>query len=440
MSKLKLGKIRVNIPKKNNEEKGDSIEDGDSKKEDDSKKEINKESVISVGITWFDKLDSFLKYNSMEKTKIIEIGLNTYETSIEMTRNWAENDTEEAIKLTRREKNKDIKKEKEKNKKHREKISELQERLNKVTNEMEERIESIREEIKKDTEMMYKTKTEKMKEELSECYNKLHGKDEEYYDKMKIMENQLRDKHEEDLSKMYCDYEKDLKELHKQNKEELMILNEKLFNQMSNQMVSSNKGMIGENQVVEWLTKYYPLSGLDVTAKKGKKADMILDLGDRKFLIEVKNFKHNVPKRDIEKFEQEMCKIEGIDAGIFISTCSNIQGREDWEIRHYNGKPGIYLTNLSDDPRAIKGAINFLQKLITTEISVVNLGAITSTVKNFAKSQRSIITQVRNQAKDSLKVLNETLNRANDNIEKLAVNLASNFQDSKDENISSPTL
>ena len=397
-------------------------------------------SKISIDIEFSDKLENFFKYNTSEKTKIIEIGLNTYETSIEMTKNWAENDTEIAIKTARKEKNKEIKKEKEKNKKHREKISELQERLNKMTNEMEEKLESMREEIKKDTEMMYKTKTEKMKEEVSECYNKLHGKDEEYYDKMKIMESQLRDKHEEDLRKINNKYEIDLKELHKQNKEELVKLNEKLFNQISNQMVSSNKGIIGENQVVEWLTKYYPLSGLDVTAKKGKKADMILDLGNRKFLIEVKNFKHNVPKRDIEKFEQEMNKIEGIDAGIFISTCSNIQGREDWEIRHYNGKPGIYLTNLSDDPRAIKGAINFLQKLITTEISVVNLGAITTTVKNFAKSQRSIITQARNQAKDSVKVLNETLDRANDNIEKLAVNLASNFQDSKVENKHSPTL
>ena len=113
-----------------------------------------------------------------------------------------------------------------------------------------------------------------------------------------------------------------------------------------------------------------------------------IGFGNYKYLIEVKNFKHNVPKRDIEKFEQEMNKIEGIDAGIFINMCSNIQGREDWEIRHYNGRPGIYLTNLSDDPRAIKGAINFLQKLITTEINVVNLGAITTTVKNFAKSQR----------------------------------------------------
>ena len=409
----------------------------------DKKKVVDKGeglSKISIEIEFSDKLENFFKYNTSEKTKIIEIGLNTYETSVEMTKNWAENDTEMAIKTTRKEKNKEIKKEKEKNKKHREKISELQERLNKMNNEMEEKLESIREETKKDTEMMYKTKTEKMREELSECYNKLHGKDEEYYDKMKIMESQLRDKHEEDLRKINNKYEIDLKELHKQNKEELVILNEKLFNQISNQMVSSNKGMIGENQVVEWLTKYYPLSGLDVIAKKGKKADMILDLGNRKFLIEVKNFKHNVPKRDIEKFEQEMNKIEGIDAGIFISTCSNIQGREDWEIRHYNGKPGIYLTNLSDDPRAIKGAINFLQKLITTEISVVNLGAITTTVKNFAKSQRSIITQVRNQAKDSVKVLNETLDRANDNIEKLAVNLASNFQDSKVENKHSPTL
>ena len=408
------------------------------------KKIINKEKKmnpkISIDIEFSDKLENFFKYDLSEKTKIIEIGLNTYETSVEMTKNWAENDTEMAIKTTRKEKNKEIKKEKEKNKKHREKISELQERLNKMSNEMEEKLESIREGIKKDTEMMYKTKTEKMKEELSECYNKLHCKDEEYYDKMKIMESQLRDKHEEDLRNINNKYEIDLKELHKQNKEELVILNEKLFNQISNQMVSSNKGIIGENQVVEWLTKYYPLSGLDVTAKKGKKADMVLELGNRKFLIEVKNFKHNVPKRDIEKFEQEMCKIEGIDAGIFISTCSNIQGREDWEIRHYNGKPGIYLTNLSDDPRAIKGAINFLQKLITTEISVVNLGAITTTVKNFAKSQRSIITQVRNQAKDSVKVLNETLDRANDNIEKLAVNLASNFQDSKVENKHSPTL
>ena len=354
--------------------------------------------------------------------------MNTYETSIEITRNWAENDTEEAIKQTRKEKNKEIKKEKEKNKKHREKIGELQENLIKMTDEMEEKMEKIRNDVKRETDILYKTKFEEMKKELENCYNKLHGKDAEYYDRMKILEGQLRDKHEEDLRRINEKNEKDLKEIHQKNKEELMELNEKLFNQMSNKMISSNKGKIGENQVIDWLTEYYPLSGLDVTAKKGKKADMVLELDNYKYLVEVKNFKHNVPKRDIEKFEQEMMKIEEIQAGLFISTNSNIQGREDWEIRHYNGRPGIFLTNVSDDPRVIKGAINFLKKIIATEINVVNLGAINTTVKNFAKSQKCIITQLRNQAKDSVKILNDTLDRANENIEKLAINLASSIQ------------
>tara|TARA_B110000008_G_scaffold279616_1_gene327514 strand:- start:3227 stop:4462 length:1236 start_codon:yes stop_codon:yes gene_type:complete len=397
-------------------------------------KEVNKEKKggkLSVEINYSDKLENFLKYNLSEKTKIIEIGLNTYETSIEITRNWAENDTEEAIKQTRKEKNKEIKKEKEKNKKHREKISELQDNLSKITDEMDERMEKIRNDMKRETKLFYQTKFEGMKQELEDCYNKLHGKDAEYYDRMKILECQLRDKHEEDLKKINEKNEKDLKEIHQTNKKELMELNEKLFTQMSNKMISSNKGKIGENQVIDWLTEYYPLSGLDVTAKKGKKGDMILDLDNNKYLVEVKNFKHNVPKRDIEKFEQEMMKIEEIQAGLFISTNSNIQGREDWEIRHYNGRPGIFLTNVSNDPRVIKGAINFLKKLIATEINVVNLGAISTTVKNFAKSQKCIITQLRNQAKDSVKTLNDTLDRANENIEKLAINLAASIQEPK---------
>lgn len=404
----------------------------------DKKKAVNEGdnlSKINIDIEFSEKLENFFKYNLSERTKIIEIGLNTYETSVEMTKNWAENDTEEAIKQTRKEKNKEIKKEKEKNKKHREKISELQEKLIKTTDEMEEKMEIMRNEIKKECDILNKTKLEGMKKELDECYNKLHGKDSEYYDRMKILEGQLRDKHEEDLRKINEKNEKNLKEIHQNNKEELMELNEKLFNQMSNKMISSNKGTIGENLVIDWLTKYYPLSGLAVTAKKGKKADMVLELDNNKYLVEVKNFKHNVPKRDIEKFEQEMMKIEEIQAGLFISTNSNIQGREDWEIRHYNGRPGIFLTNVSDDPRVIKGAINFLKKLIATEINVVNLGAINTTVKNFAKSQKCIITQLRNQAKDSVKVLNDTLDRANENIEKLAINLASSIQDPKDENM-----
>ena len=75
-----------------------------------------------------------------------------------------------------------------------------------------------------------------------------------------------------------------------------------------------------------------------------------------------------------------------------------------------------------------------MKKLIATEINVVNLGAISTTVKNFAKSQKCLITQLRNQAKDSAKTLNDTLDRANENIEKLAINLASSIQDPKDEN------
>ena len=395
---------------------------------------------MSIDVIFSEKIEEFLKYSLEERTKILEIGLNTYESSIEITRNWAENGMEDAVKETRKEKNKEIKKEKEKNKKHREKINELQEEISKMSSESWEKIEGMREEIKKDTELVYKNRIDSLKNEVIYIQEKMNNQTEDHYNKLKILEAQLRDKHEEDLRRLNTKYENDLKDIHTKNKKELMDLNEKLFTQVSNQMISSNKGMIGENIVVEWLTKFYPLSGLDVTAKKGKKADMLLELGDKRFLVEVKNFKCNVPKRDIEKFEQEMMTIENIDAGLFISTCSNIQGREDWEIRHYNGRPGIFLTNVSEDPRTIKGAINFLKKLIATEISVVNLGAITTTVKNFAKSQKSIITQVRNQAKDSVKTLNETLDRACDNIEKLALNLASSIQDSKDENNSSPKL
>lgn len=395
---------------------------------------------MSIDVIFNEKIEEFLKYSLEERTKILEIGLNTYETSIEITRNWAENGMEDAVKETRKEKNREIKKEKDKNKKHREKINELQEEMLKMSNESWEKIEGMREEIKKDTELVYKNRIESLKNEVIYIQEKMNNQTGEHYNRLKILEGELRDKHDEDLRKLNTKYEMDLKEIHMKNKEEMMSLNEKLFTQVSNQMISSNKGMIGENIVVEWLTKFYPLSGLDVTAKKGKKADMLLELGDKRFLVEVKNFKCNVPKRDIEKFEQEMMTIENIDAGLFISTCSNIQGREDWEIRHYNGRPGIFLTNVSEDPRTIKGAINFLKKLIATEISVVNLGAITTTVKNFAKSQKSIITQVRNQAKDSVKTLNETLDRACDNIEKLALNLASSIQDSKDENNSSPKL
>jgi len=400
-----------------------------NKKANDDKKVGDGVKKMSVEIEYSDKLEDFLKYSLEEKTKIIEIGLNTYETSLEMTRNWAENDMEGAVKETRREKNKEIKKEKEKNKKHREKIGELQEKLTKMRDEMEEKIEVMRDEMKRDTDAMYKTRIETLKNEVIYTQERLNNQNGDHYNKLKELECGLRDKHENDL-----------KAIHMKNKEELMELNDKLFTQVNNQMVSSNKGMIGENIVVEWLTKFYPLSGLEVTAKKGKKADMVLELEDTKFLIEVKNFKCNVPKRDIEKFEQEMMTIEDIDAGVFISTSSNIQGREDWEIRHYNGRPGIYLTNVSDDPKRIKGAINFLKKLIATEINVVNLGAITTTVKNFAKAQRSIITQVRNQAKDSVKLLNETLDRACDNIEKLAINLASTIQDSEGGNNSSPMM
>ena len=416
--------------------------DNKVKKSNDNKisdKKLN-EIRTSIEINYTDKLENFLKYTLEERTKILEVGLNTYETSIEMTRNWAENDMEGAVKETRKEKNKEIKKEKEKNKKHREKINELQEKLDKMSNESWEKMESMREDIKKETDLIYKTRLENLKNELETLNNKLNVQTEEHYNNLKIVECQMRDKHQEDLREINSKYENDLKGIHQKNKEELMELNQKLFNQVSNQMVSSNKGIIGENLVADWLTKFYPLSGLDVTAKKGKKADMILELEDKRYLVEVKNFKQNVPKRDIEKYEQEMMTLENIDAGLFISTCSNIQGREDWEIRHYNGRPGIYLTNVSDDPRTIKGAINFLKKLIATEISVVNLGALTTTVKNFAKSQKSIITQARNQAKDSVKLLNETLDKAHDNIEKLAINLASSIQDSEGENNSSPMM
>jgi len=111
-------------------------------------------------------------------------------------------------------------------------------------------------------------------------------------------------------------------------KEQISSLQKQLEEYTKNaitQNVSSNKGRIGEQNfdtLVENLTSW----SLENTSKIPQSCDRYGNIRNCKTLFEIKNYSHNVPKKEVDKFKRDLEVHKDCPLGVFISLNTNIVG------------------------------------------------------------------------------------------------------------------
>ena len=111
-------------------------------------------------------------------------------------------------------------------------------------------------------------------------------------------------------------------------KEQISSLQKQLEEYTKNtitQNVSSNKGRIGEqnfDMLVENLTSW----SLENTSKIPQSCDRYGNIRNCKTLFEIKNYSHNVPKKEVDKFKRDLEVHKECPLGVFISLNTNIVG------------------------------------------------------------------------------------------------------------------
>jgi hypothetical protein len=144
------------------------------------------------------------------------------------------------------------------------------------------------------------------------------------------------------------------------NEPDLMVLNE-LQNIKLMLGGSANKGKAAENSILINLSKFFPDTEIDATGYESGMGDIVMNLGDFKIMIEVKNYSINVPTKEQDKFHKDLISND-YKAAIMLSCNSGIVGHKnqfDYEI--IGNKFAVYLSNSGNDALSIMWAVLFIK-------------------------------------------------------------------------------
>jgi hypothetical protein len=118
-------------------------------------------------------------------------------------------------------------------------------------------------------------------------------------------------------SKVENIYKEQITNLHKQLEE---YTKSRIINS-----VSSNKGKTGEQNFDSFVESFTTWELKD-TAKTSHSCDRFAEIRGCKTLFEIKNYSHNVPKKEVDKFKRDLEVHKDCQLGIFVSLNANIVG------------------------------------------------------------------------------------------------------------------
>ena len=222
-------------------------------------------------------------------------------------------------------------------------------------------------------------------------------------DKIKIMLNTLENKIEHVLNS------------NNTNMDKQMILTENISTLIKKMENSSIKGAISEKLLYNVLLNLFANAEIDFTNQEAHHGDIILKRKNKfDILFENKEYNYNVPKREIDKF------IDDINlnncCGVMISQKSGIALKDNFEIEIHKGHVVIYLHNVNYSAEIIKTAINIIDHLqglvVSDTTSAINidkemLDSINIEYKNHAIKKIEHIESIKNMSSKLIKQAEE---------------------------------
>ena len=254
----------------------------------------------------------------------------------------------------------------------------------------------ISSEIDDKYKVRYTAVMETYEEDLSELKTKVRKLES---DKLNKQENffrektEINEKYQEKIEKQRKEYESKLDEYRKK----VEIVTEFKEN-------SAKKGQEGESWLYNELIRQFPKSTIVDCHKKDHRGDFTLE-DDVKGMIESKNYKKNVPKKEIVKFKKDIESNEDFKYGILLSLKSGVTNREDFCLEFCSGKPMVFLHFIKENPSKIKLA-HKICKLILKNVECFDTKSeekkqlIKEKTKTMTARHNKMISSVKNFTKE----------------------------------------
>ena len=175
--------------------------------------------------------------------------------------------------------------------------------------------------------------------------------------------------------------------------------------------VSSNKGKIGE-QNFDSMVESFTTWELKDTAKTPHSCDRFGEIRGCKTLFEIKNYSHNVPKKEVDKFKRDLELHKDCPLGIFISLNTMIVG----------GQQDFFYTEISNSNQLLVYIQQFnnhdIESLFSILDSLVDLAQLLYTKCSVVEEDTSLQSKV-----DSIKpILQDGINNTLETIRELNTN------------------
>ena len=141
--------------------------------------------------------------------------------------------------------------------------------------------------------------------------------------------------------------------------------------------VSSNKGKSGE-QDFDTLVETFTTWDLKDTAKTPQSCDRFSEIRGCKTLFEIKNYSHNVPKKEVDKFKRDLEVHKDCQLGIFISLNTNIIGApQDFFYTEFTSSNQLLLYIQQFNNHDVESILTILNSLADVALLLYNKSSVT---------------------------------------------------------------
>lgn len=199
---------------------------------------------------------------------------------------------------------------------------------------------------------------------------------------------------------------------------------------------SSSIGIEGENEICSILNEKYSVLN---TAKIGKAGDFIIDVKNKRILIEVKKYSKTVPSKEVDKFYRDVDANSSIAGGLMITISSNIVGMTK-SIEHkncfVNGKNvPLIMVNIKSLTREIAKSCIFacvdillckadsINKMVELDNSTIDIINVISQNVDFLSQCRLTITETQTMVNKQMSKLMQQILTAEINLKNSINNL-----------------
>ena len=208
---------------------------------------------------------------------------------------------------------------------------------------------------------------------------------------IRVLSGTLYDKVREECDKVRHEYQTRLEATEQRERE----TREALTSLVVRKSKSTTKGADGETTVLGLLNQLFPTADIEDCSGTPGMGDFNVILGDACMMVEVKNYKRNVAKAEVDKFLRDMQNNPGYTCGILASIDSGVSGWKDFGLASASGRPVVFLHNIGATPEKLVQAYSVFEMVHSVENLDLNKQSVLEAVGRevIAKQRRTKVLQ-----------------------------------------------